>query len=62
LIQIGRDFDLLGIETPSIPLKPYGLVRTEQALRNTQSSSNRNYQIKMQLNPYFPCVATIFLD
>jgi hypothetical protein len=25
LIRIERDFDLLGIETPSIPLNPYGL-------------------------------------
>jgi hypothetical protein len=25
LIRIGGDFDLLGIETPSIPLNPYGL-------------------------------------
>jgi hypothetical protein len=25
LIRIMRDFDLLGIETPSIPLNPYGL-------------------------------------
>jgi hypothetical protein len=25
LIWIGGDFDLLGIETPSIPLNPYGL-------------------------------------
>jgi hypothetical protein len=32
LIWIGGDFDLLGIETPSIPLNPYGLGRTEQVL------------------------------
>jgi hypothetical protein len=25
LIRIGGDFDLSGIETPSIPLNPYGL-------------------------------------
>jgi hypothetical protein len=25
LIRIRGDFDLLGIETPSIPLNPYGL-------------------------------------
>jgi hypothetical protein len=25
LVRIGRDFDLLGIKTPSIPLNPYGL-------------------------------------
>jgi hypothetical protein len=32
LIRIEREFDFLGIETPSIPLNPYGLGRTEQAL------------------------------
>jgi hypothetical protein len=25
LIRIGENFNLLGIETPSIPLNPYGL-------------------------------------
>jgi hypothetical protein len=37
LIRIGGDFDLLGIETPSIPLNPYGLGYVGDLFSNAMS-------------------------
>jgi hypothetical protein len=43
LIWIEEDFDLLGIETPSIFLNPYGLGRTKQVLRRIDAVDGRFY-------------------